>query len=50
MILPLAMSLKDLTIAGVNRWPSRCPDFNFMKQFSMFVTLAAASGGSAPSR
>jgi hypothetical protein len=24
--------------------------FNFMKQFSMFATLALASGGSAPSR
>jgi len=24
--------------------------FNFMKQFSMFATLAAASGGSARSR
>jgi hypothetical protein len=24
--------------------------FDFMKQFQMFVTLAAASGGSAPSR
>jgi hypothetical protein len=24
--------------------------FDFMKQFSMFATLAAASGGSAPSR
>jgi hypothetical protein len=24
--------------------------FNFMKQFPMFATLAAASGGSAPSR
>jgi hypothetical protein len=24
--------------------------FNFMKQFSMFAGLAAASGGSAPSR
>jgi len=24
--------------------------FNFMKQFSVFAMLAAASGGSAPSR
>lgn len=24
--------------------------FDFMKQFSMFATLAATSGGSAPSR
>jgi len=24
--------------------------FDFMKQFPMFATLAAASGGSAPSR
>jgi hypothetical protein len=24
--------------------------FDFMKEFSMFATLAAASGGSAPSR
>ncbi len=24
--------------------------FDFMKQFSMFATVAAASGGSAPSR
>ncbi len=26
------------------------PTFNFMKQFLVFATLAAASGGSAPSR
>jgi len=37
-----------------NRWSQplagamRTPDF--MKQFSMFATLAPASGGSAPSR
>jgi len=24
--------------------------FDFMKQFSMFATIAAASGGSSPSR
>jgi hypothetical protein len=24
--------------------------FDFMKEFSMFATIAAASGGSAPSR
>ena len=37
-----------------NRWsqPLAVPmtPFDFMKQFSMFTTLAAASGGSAPSR
>jgi len=37
-----------------NRWSQPLaavmPSFDFMKQFSMFVTLAAASGGSAPSR
>jgi hypothetical protein len=40
----------DLT----NRWSQplagAMTTFNFMKQFSMFATLAAASGGSAPSR
>jgi hypothetical protein len=37
-----------------NRWSQPLAvlksTFNFMKQFSMFATLAAASGGSAPSR
>ena len=37
-----------------NRWSQplvvTMPTFNFMKQFSMFATLAAASDGSAPSR
>jgi len=37
-----------------NRWSqplaALMSTFNFMKQFSMFATLALASGGSAPSR
>jgi len=37
-----------------NRWSqplaAAMTRFNFMKQLSMFATLAAASGGSAPSR
>ena len=37
-----------------NRWSQPLAvvmsTFDFMKQFSMFATLAAASGGSAPSR
>jgi hypothetical protein len=37
-----------------NRWSQPLADamttFDFMKQFSMFVALAAASGGSARSR
>ena len=37
-----------------DRWSQPLADvksmFNAMKQFSMFVTLAAASGASAPSR
>jgi hypothetical protein len=37
-----------------NRWSQPLTveksTFNFMKQFSMFATLAAASGGSAPAR
>jgi|SRR6476469_2029807 len=41
---------KDLT----NRWSQPLAvvmsTFDFMKQFPMFATLAAASGGSAPSR
>jgi len=41
---------KDLT----NRWSQPLAavksTFDSMKQFSMFATLAAASGGSAPSR
>jgi hypothetical protein len=40
----------DLT----NRWSQPLAvamrTFNFMKQFSVLATLAAASGGSAPSR
>ena len=40
----------DLT----NRWSQPLADamttFDFMKQFSMFATLAAGSGGSTPSR
>jgi hypothetical protein len=42
------------TRALTNRWSQplavviSC--FDFMKQFSMFATLALASGGSAPSR
>ncbi len=41
---------EDLT----NRWSQPLAavksTFNLTKQFSMFATLAAASGGSAPSR
>jgi len=37
-----------------NRWSQPLaavkPTFDFMKEFSMFATLAAASGGSALSR
>jgi hypothetical protein len=37
-----------------NRWSEPLTGvitrFDFMKQFAMFGTLAAASGGSAPSR
>ena len=37
-----------------NRWSQPLAEamtmFDFMKQFPMFATLAAASGGSAPSR
>jgi hypothetical protein len=37
-----------------NRWSQPLavvkPTFDFMKQFQMFATLGAASGGSAPSR
>jgi hypothetical protein len=37
-----------------NRWSQPLSDvmstFDFMKQFSMFAALAAASDGSAPSR
>jgi hypothetical protein len=44
------MEEKDLT----NRWSQPLAvvksTFNFMKQFSMLAALAAASGGSAPSR
>ena len=39
-----------LPIARANRWLSRCAHLDFMKQFSMLCKLAAASGGSAPSR
>ena len=42
--------MNDLT----NRWSQPLAvvksRFDFMKQFSMFAVLAAASGGSAPSR
>jgi hypothetical protein len=41
-------------ISLTNRWSQPLAvlksTFNFMKQFSMFATLATASGGSAPSR
>ena len=37
-----------------NRWSQPLAGvkftFDFMKEFSMFATIAAASGGSAPSR
>ena len=37
-----------------NRWSQPLTvvksTFNFMKQFSMFATLAAGTGGSAPAR
>jgi len=42
------------TTGLTNRWSEPLAavksTFNFMKQFSMFTTLAAASGGSALSR
>jgi hypothetical protein len=44
------LSPKRLT----NRWSQPLavdmPTFDFMRQFSVFATLVAASGGSAPSR
>jgi hypothetical protein len=44
------MHINDLT----NRWSQplavAMPTFDFIKQFLMFATLAAASGGSAWSR
>jgi hypothetical protein len=46
----MASHANDLT----NRWSQPLAavesTFDFMKQFSMFAALAAASGGSAPSR
>ena len=43
-----------MPIRLTNRWSQplavAMTGFNFMKQFSIFATLALASGGSAPSR
>jgi hypothetical protein len=43
-----------MTIGLTNRWSQPLAamksTFDFMKQFSMFGSLAAAIGGSAPSR
>jgi hypothetical protein len=36
--------------SGQADWAVVKSTFDFMKQFSMFATLALASGGSAPSR
>ena len=45
---------QPVTAHLTNRWSQPLAGvkstFNFMKQFSMFAALAAASGGSAPSR
>jgi hypothetical protein len=47
--------VKHNTVEGLtNRWSQLLAvvksTFDFMKQFSMFATLAAANGRSAPSR
>jgi hypothetical protein len=47
MVSPHAKDLTNHSSQPLDVVKSR---FNFMKQFSMFATLAPASGGSAPSR
>jgi hypothetical protein len=42
--------MNDLTIRWSQPVAAAMSIFDFMKQFSMLATLAAASGGSAPSR
>jgi len=44
------MGEEDLTKRCSQRLAGAMSSSNFMKQFSMFATLAAASGGSAFSR
>jgi hypothetical protein len=46
----IRISTKDLTNRCSQPLAGVMPRFDFMKQFSMFATLAAASGGSALSR
>jgi hypothetical protein len=53
--VPLPDALLACTSFGLtNRWSQPLAAvksrFDFMKRFSMFATLAPASGGSAPSR
>ena len=42
--------MKDLTNRSSQPLAVVKPTFDFMKRFSMFAALVAASGGSAPSR
>jgi hypothetical protein len=53
-LLLVATAVSVFVAILTNRWSQPLAavksTFDFMKQFSMFATLAAASGGSAPSR
>jgi hypothetical protein len=53
-IFPNTPSVIAMPIRLTNRWSQPLAavksTFNFMTEFSMFATLGAASGGSAPSR
>ena len=54
-LLPSRLRMSSLAESHLTRRSSQpltgeSPTFNFMKPFSMFATLALASGGSAPSR
>ena len=44
------LALIGFTFGGWIGWAGVKFTFDFMKEFSMFATLAAASGGSAPYR
>jgi len=52
--LLFSVCIQETTNDLTNRWSQPLAvvmtTFDFMKQFQMFATLAAASGGSAPSR
>jgi len=54
LLVPDYGPISSHTKCRTNRWSQPLAivmsTFDFMKQFSMFATLAAASGGSAPSR